>query len=135
MPVLFVPQDAYVLINCSSDSSSPPIWSIDLANDSSSVQLQFATRKDQLNSRGFYNIEIPGIPLTSTLLINETANNNGTVIFCTREEALHIIFSVLGKTIIYSRQLINSLILSCCNNYYFTRACTTNIEDCRNKIG
>ena len=100
VPVLFVPQDAYVLMNCSSDSSSPPIWSIDLANDSSSVQLQFATRKDQLNSRGFYNIETPGMPLISTLLINETANNNGTVIFCTGEEALHITFSVFGKIIV-----------------------------------
>ena len=90
VPALFVPSDAYVLMNCSSDSSSPPVWLIDLANDFSPVQLQFATRKDQLNSRGFYKIEIPGMPLTSTLLINETANNNGTVIFCTREEALHI---------------------------------------------
>ncbi len=103
MPVLFVPQNAHVLMNCIADSTSsspPPVWSIDLANDSSSVQHQFATRMGLLNSRGFYEIEIPGMPLISTLLMNETANNNGTGIFCTREEALHITLSVFSKTIV-----------------------------------
>ena len=100
-PVLYIPQDVHVMMSCRADGNSPPFWSIDLANDSSPVQLQFGSRQEQLNSFGFYEvpqIEISGIPLILRLLINETARNNGTVIFCSRDKMeLHTTLSVFGK--------------------------------------
>ena len=101
MPVLYVPQDAHVMMNCTADGNSPPFWSIDLANDSLIVQLQFGSREEQLNSYGFYEvpqIEILGMPLILRLLINETSRNNGTVIFCSRDKVeLRTTLSVFGK--------------------------------------
>lgn len=89
---LFIPQDACILMNCTTDS---PIWSIDLANDSTSLQLQFGSKMEELNSYGFYEIETPGTLPTLRLLINETTRNNGTVIYCGR--VLSTTFSVFGK--------------------------------------
>ena len=98
MPVLFVPQDAYVLMNCTADGNSVPVWSIDLANDSSSAQLQFGSREEQLNSYGFYEVEISPMLHILGLLINETTGNNGTVIFCSRDKMeLRTTLSVFGK--------------------------------------
>ena len=101
MPILYVPQDAHVMMNCTADGNSPPFWSINLANDSSTLPHQFGTRQEQLNSYGFYEvpkIEISGMPLILRLLINETAKNNGTVIFCSRDKMeLSTTLSIFGK--------------------------------------
>ena len=85
MPYLFVPQTSAVLINCTANF---PVWSIDLVNDSSTVQDQFNSRSAKLNAHGLYElpqIETPGMPPTLRLLINDTARNNQTDIYCSND--------------------------------------------------
>ena len=80
-----------------------PIWSIDLANDSVSTQQHI------LNAHGVYElprIETPGMPPTLRLLINDTALNNQTEIFCTGESTSnHSTLFILGKS---HKQSINA---------------------------
>ena len=85
MPHLLVPNGSNVEINCTAavESADPPFWAIDLAADSSEFQLQFSTRKRQLNAHGVYELP-PETPLTLRLLINDTAINNQTEIGCDR---------------------------------------------------
>ena len=89
MPYLFVPQNSTVTIHCPTDSGTP-YWSIDLANDSTDTQYQFSTRQEVLNAHGVYQIETPGVPPTLRLLINDTAVNNQTVIYCLGGAVSHI---------------------------------------------
>ena len=100
MPYLLVPQTSTVLINCTTSSDSP-LWSINLDNDSIITQLQFSTRGAELNAHGVYElpqIETPGMPPTLRLLINDTARNNQTEIFCTGRlgESIETILFVNG---------------------------------------
>ena len=82
VPYLFVSQSSTVQIICRTDNMNlHPFWSIDLANDSL-APLQFSTRGEQLNNYGLYELETPGMPTVLTLLINDTARNNQTVINC-----------------------------------------------------
>ena len=113
MPLL-VPQDAYVLMNCTAGSHLSPVWSIDLANDSSSVQFQFGSRMELLNSHGFYElpkIEMSGTVIILRLLVNETTRNNETVIYCSHNSAPYTTLSVFGKFSYHS-------CLRCYHNYY-----------------
>ena len=55
MPHLFVPPSSTVQINCTTNNDSP-LWSIDLANDSVTTQLQFDRRRVQLNDHGAYEL-------------------------------------------------------------------------------
>ena len=80
---VFVSQNSSVQMNCTLTDS--PFWSIDLAEDASTVPLQFVTRGELLNAHGVYElpqIETPGMPPTLRLLINDTARNNQTEIIC-----------------------------------------------------
>ena len=86
-PYLLVPQNSTVFINCTATTSShTPIWAIDPGNDSSSSQLQFSTKHEELNDLGFYElrpiIESDLEMFTLRLLINDTTGNNQTRIFC-----------------------------------------------------
>ena len=82
VPYFFVSQSSTVQIICKTDSMNP-FWSINLANDSlRTTSLQFSTRGEQLNEHGLYELETPGMPTVLTLLINDTARNNQTVIDC-----------------------------------------------------
>ena len=99
MPYIFAPQDSTIIINCTADGENS-VWSIDLANESSSTQHQFSSRQDLLNAHGVYelhSIETPGMPRTSRLLINDTEINNQTEIFCNGENTSnHITLFIVG---------------------------------------
>ena len=84
MPQLLIPTGSNVEINCTAavGTADPPFWAIDLAADSSTTRLQFATRKGQLNAHGVYELPRIETPLTLRLLINDTAINNQTEIAC-----------------------------------------------------
>ena len=65
-----------------------PNWSIDLASQPGEVQFQFTGRRgEDLNSHGLFEIVIPEMTTVRKLLINNTAINNQTVIYCDRYEA------------------------------------------------
>ena len=81
-----VPLASTVLLSCTSPTHSDPLWSVDLASDSSPVRFQFNTHSARLNARGLY--ELPSVTdhetrmTTLRLLINNTAMNNQTLIDC-----------------------------------------------------
>ena len=83
-----MPEGSTVHIDCTTALSSvTPYWSIDLAGDTASTHYQFSTRKSILNSYGVYELASIGTPrvsptLTLRLKINNTAQNNGTVVYC-----------------------------------------------------
>ena len=85
---------------CIADGEQP-FWLIDLANDSVSTQHQFTTRRELLNAHGVYElpqIEIPGMPPTLRLLINDTKVNNQTEILCNGEnKSIHSTLFITGK--------------------------------------
>ena len=92
-PYLLVPTCSTVEVICTAvDESKIPIWAVDLISEPGAVQFQFGSRSDDLNSHGVYElpqIETPGsgVPPTLRLLINNTAVNNQTVIYCDRRGA------------------------------------------------
>ena len=75
-------------MSCRADGTSPSFfWAIDLANDESPVQFQFATAGGTLNANGVYQLPetMTSANITTLgLLINNTAINNGTTIHCSR---------------------------------------------------
>jgi hypothetical protein len=83
---VLVPLASTVALNCTLVSSSDPLWSVDLAGDSSPVRFQFNTHSAKLNAHGLY--ELPSVTdhgtgmITLRLLINNTAVNNQTLINC-----------------------------------------------------
>lgn len=96
-------------MNCTADSNSPSIfWTIDLSSHPSVVPFQFGTGRATLNAAGFYELsDIKSVNKNTTtlkLLINDTANNNGTIIHCTHGALLSTTFTtslfVLGKLIL-----------------------------------
>ena len=105
-PFLFVPQGSSVRMTCRTDRNSPTIfWSIDLANDPSTVQYQFPNGATNLNNAGVYTLpveeETSENAITLGLLINDTAKNNGTVIHCSHGTLLLMsTLLVLGKSTI-----------------------------------
>ena len=93
---LFVPIGSHVEINCT--AGGVPFWAIDLATDSSSIQLQFSTRHKRLNDYGVYELPRIEIPLTLRLLINKTAINNQTEIVCDRgAQSITTVLYVFGE--------------------------------------
>ena len=102
-PFLLVPQKSNIYMNCTVKSTSLFFWSINLANDSLSVQFQFGTGRSVLNAHGVYELPQSEISEETTilrLLINDTARNNGTVIHCTRtvSDSIATTLFVLGKS-------------------------------------
>lgn len=83
---LLVPPASTVVLNCTLASSSNPLWSIDLAGDSTPVRFQFNTHSAILNRHGLF--ELPSVTdhetrmVTLRLLISDTAGNNQTLIDC-----------------------------------------------------
>ena len=83
---LLVPLASTVVLNCTLASSCNPLWSVDLAGDSTPVRFQFNTHSAILNRHGLY--ELPSVTNHETgmntlrLLINDTADNNQTLIDC-----------------------------------------------------
>ena len=82
-----MPHNASVYINCTLESLDLPFWAINVA-DFPTTDLQFSeANKEQLNSRGLYELPVirtPGMPPILRLLINDTGANNNTVIKCSR---------------------------------------------------
>ena len=83
----YVPQDSSVLMNCTANSSvHSPVWSILLSGTTAITQFSFPRSIMLLNSRGFYEVMLPGVQpgalKTIQLLINNTEENNGTLIKC-----------------------------------------------------
>ena len=98
VPYIFALRESTIIINCRAKGAENPIWSIDLANDSVSTQYQFSSRQHILNAHGVYELPQIEMPLTLRLLINDTALNNQTEIFCTGESTLnHSTLFILGK--------------------------------------
>ena len=106
-PTLLVPINSTVEINCTLNSSQSPYWSIGLVNDAHATHRQFSDngrQTDLLNDHGVYELpesEYPGQSPTLGLLINDTSENNGTVVNCLSEnnEALRTSIFVYGKQI------------------------------------
>lgn len=96
--IVYVPHNASVYINCTTDSSDP-FWSINPAEDELDSFLQFATRGEDLNNEGLYEIEVaPGMTHTLRLLINNTEINNQTKIECVgRTVTLKTVVFLYGK--------------------------------------
>ena len=114
---LAVPQDSTVELNCSANSGGSSFWAIDLGNDSATVQYQFGVSKGLLNSRGFYEIETPGMT-TLRLLINDTSTaNNQTTVLCriNAQRALCTTLFIFSK-LSHGTYTIdnNNIILFCC---------------------
>ena len=86
-PRVLIPVNSTVLINCTTNQSSP-YWSIDLAAADVGSK-SFTDVGDQitfLNENGLYElpqVNIEGEPSTLRLLINDTEVTNQTVITCT----------------------------------------------------
>ena len=92
-PYLFLPKDSIVQVNCKAQTGDE-FWSVDIASDSPS-NIQYRIGDQQLKENGVYElplVETPGIPPTLRLLINDTAKNNGTELFCSSggETALYM---------------------------------------------
>ena len=87
---IYVPHNASVYINCTTDSSNP-FWSINLAGDNVDSFLPFFPRGEDLNNEGLYDIGVVGgtVPPTLRLLINDTEVNNQTVIECVGRAVTH----------------------------------------------
>ena len=86
---VYVPHNASVYINCTTDRSDP-FWSINPAEDELDSFLQFPTRGEDLNNEGLYDIKVAGgMPPTLRLLINDTEVNNQTVIECVGRAVTH----------------------------------------------
>ena len=82
---LFLPQNATVELRCTAlDAGDTPFWAADLAGDSKSVQ--FRAGDSEFNENGLYALPEEGTPPTLRLLINDTARNNQTVVYCNRDE-------------------------------------------------
>ena len=83
-PDVMVPRHCTeLLIDC--NRTGNPFWAVDLPGVA--THYQFHTREKQLNERGVYNVSGP--PNTLRLLINDTEQNDQTVVYCngdTREE-------------------------------------------------
>ena len=89
---LFVPRGSTVQINCT-DRTGNYFWSVDIASDASGIQ--YRTGDEQLLTHGVF--ELPPVPLetagklrTLRLLINDTARNNGTKVFCSSGESTSV---------------------------------------------
>ena len=80
----FIPEGATAEINCTADSSQSPAWTIQLPGQSLPLQFPVGRSRMTLNNRGFY--ELPeldsGVTRIIRLLLNNTMNNNGSVIGC-----------------------------------------------------
>ena len=122
MPHILAPIGSNVEINCTAavGTAYPPFWAIDLAADSSTTALQFTNRKGRLNAHGVYELPPIETPLTLRLLINDTAINNQTAIFCDRGAQYITTYTVLYVFSEFSKNLIMQLWLILINNYYPT---------------
>ena len=98
MPYLFLPLNSTVEIHCTALSDEDtPFWAADLASDSKSVQFRAGDR--EFNANGLYALPAAGTPPTLRLLINDTAVNNQTVVYCNRDEKeLSSTLFVYGKS-------------------------------------
>ena len=101
---VYVPHNASVYINCTTDSSDP-FWAINPAEDELDSFLQFGNRGEDLNNEGLYDIKVSEgtVPPTLRLLINDTEVNNQTVIECVGRTVTHrtVIF-LYGKLMLYT---------------------------------
>ena len=87
---LFVPENSRIEMNCTAlDKAKSPIWSIDLASVPGRFQFRFDSQSsDHLNADGVFEILTPEMPSIRRLVINNTAVNNQTTIFCQRSLSL-----------------------------------------------
>ena len=86
-PFIFVPQNSSVLVNCRANSTSAS-WSIKLGSDNpSGTSFSFSGSQVWLNINGVYDLtQTERETIVLTLLINNTAKNNRTVIRCIHHE-------------------------------------------------
>ena len=81
----YIPQESSVYINCTTESSQNPGWTIQLPSQTATLQFTFPASIRTLNDHIFY--QLPEIDLGMTmktirLLINSTMRINGTVVRC-----------------------------------------------------
>jgi hypothetical protein len=98
---VYVPHNASVYINCTTDSSSP-FWVVNPAEDGLDISLQFATRGEALNNEGLYDLNVAA-EMTLRLLINNTEVNNQTKIECVGETVhLRTVIFLYGELMLYA---------------------------------
>ena len=98
---VYVPHNASVYINCTTDSSDP-FWSINPAEDELDSFLQFPTRGEDLNNEGLYDIAVAA-RMTLRLLIRDTEVNNQTEIECVGQKVtLRTVIFLYGKLTLWS---------------------------------
>lgn len=73
-----------VIVNCTTESSDNPAWSIQLPGHENFLQFTFTASIETLNNQGFYELleEEFGTETAIQLQINNTLGKNGTVIRC-----------------------------------------------------
>ena len=92
-PSLILPlQTSTVEIHCTFKTESRAFWSVDLGNDSSGLHYRTEIVQDQQTLADFGVFELPPIETareqpTLRLLINDTARNNQTRVFCGRKQS------------------------------------------------
>ena len=76
--------ESFVLVNCTTESSENPAWSIRLPGRENFNLFAFEASIRTLNDQGFYELseEDIGRQTAIQLLINNTQGKNGTVIRC-----------------------------------------------------
>ena len=103
MPYILVPQtqNSIVTINCTLDGVDP-FWSMGLGDDSAPTTLHLGSRGAELNAHGVYELpqtEIPEMPTTLRLLINDITRNNQNVTDCVGHSVyLHSTLLVYGTS-------------------------------------
>lgn len=111
-------------MHCVAESAGDtPFWASDLANDSKSVQ--FRSSDSEFNEYGLYELPAVGSPATLRLLINNTALNNQTVVYCNKDHRdLSTRLFVFGKRLTFILCCTNTLlkyfsasIYACCMYY------------------
>ena len=73
-----------VIVNCTTESSDNPAWSIRLPGRENFLEFTFTASIEALNDQGFYELleEEFGTETAIQLQINNTLRKNGTVIRC-----------------------------------------------------
>ena len=81
----YIPQESSIYINCTTESSQNPGWTIQLPGRTATLQFTFPASIRTLNDHGFHQlpeIDIEMSMKTIRLLINSTMGINGTVVRC-----------------------------------------------------
>ena len=100
-PYIFVTRNSSVTINCTGSTSDLIFWEINLSEDTADRAIPFSRQTiATLNGHGVYEFPQTEMSHNLTLLINDTARNNGTEIFCSIYEQSSTTLFLIGKPFI-----------------------------------